>query len=1139
MSNFRFLKSEWPELYQESFRAEQRAIIEPISSLSYARRVLERVVHEVYATERLEMPYDTRLSSLVQQRGFQRILPHELESGTRIIRLNGNSAAHYGKRVTAEQAIVAVKYLYSVVRWFAGRYSDVDPALTGHFDEKLIPEEGPSRATSRQLKEAVELGLGLEAQIKELQRQKAELEARMAESETERQRVTAEIAAQRQQIEARAAERSVPVGTEFSEAETRKHLIDATLAEAGWFPGTQATGGYEAEHPVTNMPLSTNPKGNGYVDYVLWDDDGLPLALIEAKRTSKQPGEAARHQAQLYATSLEKMYGRRPLIYMTNGYTTLFWDDAFYSASRRVYGYLTRDEMRTAIARRSMRKDLSGSQPNAAIAGRSYQQEAIQRVAEALMKGGRGNRREVLLVMATGSGKTRTAAALVEMLFTHGWVNRVLFLADRNALVKQAKNSFGEHLPAYTSINLTQEKDEGHRIVFSTYPTMLNRIDAGDYGVGAFDLVICDEAHRSVYNRYRAIFRFFDSLVLGLTATPKESIDHNTYGLFGCSDGDPTFEYTLDEAVPVYLKGYQNLDVSTDFMREGIRYADLSEREKIRYEEEFRDEGTGEYPEEIAASAMNKHLFNKDTAHKVLDALMKSGLKIEGGDSLGRTIIFAVNKNHAEFLLECFQERYPELPPDFVSVVHHGVSHAQDIIDKFCDKEEERMPRVAISVDMMDTGVDAPRVLNLVFFKVVRSYAKFWQMIGRGTRLCPDVFGPGQPKEHFLIFDVCQNFEFFDVNKKGADAGATVGVTEQCFGARLQLSNLLLASAEDNDHDLAVELLNRLHAQVVELKSPDQARRFRVKMHAEHIDAFQDRNRWARLSNDDIRLLRDQLGPIVPAEDVPESARRFDLLMLKLQIARLLSLDRNQDKLENKLISIADALNDVQNIPAVDAQADLIAKLRQPAYYQSLGQADLENIRSEIRELLVYLKPEARKPAYTDFTDSEVAGVASTSDPLPVASPAYRRRVEAFLRENAEHVTIRKLRTNTPITRAELQALEDILFDGGDRGTKDDFRRAFGDQPLTIFVKSLMGMEEAAARAAFADFLRAGSLNANQITFIDNIVTYLTQNGRIETSRLFNAPFNRQHDMGVLGVFSEQEADKIFDIVRSLDQEVG
>jgi type I restriction enzyme R subunit len=448
------------------------------------------------------------------------------------------------------------------------------------------------------------------------------------------------------------------------------------------------------------------------------------------------------------------------------------------------------------------------------------------------------------------------------------------------------------------------------------------------------------------------------------------------------------------------------------------------------------------------------------------------------------------------------------------------------------------MPRVVISVDMMDTGVDAPRVLNLVFFKVVRSYAKFWQMIGRGTRLCPDVFGPGLPKEHFLVFDVCQNFEFFNINQLGADAGATVGITEQCFVARLQLSQLLLASAEDDDHDLAVELLNDLYAQVVELKTPDQARRFRVKMQAEHIDVFQDRNRWAKLSNDDVRLLRDQLGPIIPAEEVHESARRFDLLVLKLRIARLLALNRDGEKLEARLIGIADALSNIQNIPAIDKQAELLADLRRPEYYPTLGQADLDHVSTAIRDLLVYLTKEQQIPAYTNFTDSDVLGQIA-AEPVPVASPAYRRRVEAFLRENAQHVTVRKLRGNVPITPAELQSLEEILFDGGDRGTQDDFRAAFGNQPLSIFVKSLMGMEEAAARAAFADFLRAGPLNADQMTFINNIVTYLTENGRIETSRLFKAPFNRQHDQGVIGVFSEKQSQKIIDIVLKLDQGVG
>ena len=436
-----------------------------------------------------------------------------------------------------------------------------------------------------------------------------------------------------------------------------------------------------------------------------------------------------------------------------------------------MYGFYGRSELQWLIAQRELRRDIRLATPDADIAGRDYQQEAIRRVSEQFLAGKgaassgggapdvslRGNKRSALLVMATGSGKTRTAAALVKLLAENGWVKRVLFLADRNALVTQAKESFAEHLPDYSSVDLTQAReDEDTRLVFSTYPTMMNKIDGlreedtRFYGVGHFDLIIVDEAHRSVYNRYRAIFEYFDSLVVALTATPKSAIDHNTYELFGCSDEDPTFEFPLEVAVPVYLKDFENYDVATEFLREGIRYADLSERDKARYEEEFRDNTTGLFPEEIAAGAINKWLFNKDTVFKVLDELMAHGLKIEGGDKLGRTIIFAVNKRHAEFITTCFRERYPELPSGFIAAVHNGISHSQSIIKSFCDKYVEREPQVAVSVDMMDTGVDAPRVLNLVFFKVVRSYAKFWQMIGRGNALVPGCLRTGPAEGEVL-----------------------------------------------------------------------------------------------------------------------------------------------------------------------------------------------------------------------------------------------------------------------------------------------------------------------------------------------------------------------------------------------------
>ncbi|PPK84696.1 type I restriction enzyme R subunit [Neolewinella xylanilytica] len=1145
MSNFTFLRAEWPELYTKTRRAELRAHPEPVSSLSYSRLALEQAIHELYKLEVLELPYNTGLNSLLTEPELERLLPRQFVDGLHIVRKYGNTAAHYGRRVTSRDANIALKYLFPFLKWVAGKYSATEPDLPGTFDEAQLPKEGPTRKLRQQLSEAVEIGLTLEQRLARLEKERDEAREKAAQSEEKLAAYRNQQQAQRAKIYHRKEGRSVPVATEFTEAQTRTHLIDAALREAGWL---DLRPGRELEYPVKGMPVTAdNPRGNGFVDYVLWDTNGLPLALIEAKRTSKNT-EVGERQARLYADALEAETGQRPVIFYTNGYHTLLWDDTFYGQPRRVYGFYSQAELQWLVAQRTRRQDIRLATPDPDIAGRDYQQEAIRRVSEQFLanaSGLRGNKRSALLVMATGSGKTRTAAALVKLLAENGWVKRVLFLADRNALVTQAKESFAEHLPDYSSVDLTEaQEDEDPRLVFSTYPTMMNKIDGMReedtrfYGVGHFDLIVVDEAHRSVYNRYRAIFEYFDALVVALTATPKSAIDRNTYELFGCSDDDPTFEYPLEAAIPVYLKGYDNYDVSTQFLREGIRYAELSEREKERYEEEFRDNTTGLFPEEIAANAMNKWLFNKDTVYKVLDELMTHGLKIEGGDKLGRTIIFAVNKRHAEFITTCFRERYPELPSDFVATVHNGVSHSRSIIKNFCDKYVEREPMVAVSVDMMDTGVDAPRLLNLVFFKVVRSYAKFWQMIGRGTRLCPDVYGPDRPKEHFRIFDVCQNFEFFDVHQKGKDGSAQKSVTRQIFETRLQLSQLLLQTADADDRALATDLLDGLHAEVEHLNGTEEMKRFRVSMQKEHVDAFQDRDRWNNLSNDDIHRINTYLADLPRPDSVHESARRFDLMMLKMQVAKLLQMNRDVERLENRLVETANALGKKFGVPEVYRRAELIGALQDPDFYRDLSQRKLDEIRTEIRELLQYLEHEKQAIAYTDFEDT--VGEITLQDPIaPTTGVLYRKRVESFLREHRHHVTIRKLSTNQPITAAELDELEQLLFDGGERGTRADFQAAYGDQPLGRFVRSLLGLDEAAARAAFADFLRTAPLRADQMTFIDNIIRYLTQNGTIEPKMLFEPPFTDQHDEGVLGLFDQASSRRILGILREVNGNVG
>ncbi|THD66438.1 DUF4145 domain-containing protein [Robertkochia marina] len=1141
-SNFEFLKAEWPSLYDKLKKAESRVNSEPDSTARYCRITLEECIYLLYEEHYLELPYNTELFNLVNQEEIKRIIPHQQQEGLYYIRKIGNKASHYGKPVSSEDALIGLRYTYDFVKWIARDYSESLPDLPGKFQEQWIPKVGAEKrqlAVIQQEKEAVEkaLNVKIEALIKE---REAALEKAQASEAALQAQEAATLEALTQLQEQKAA-RLKPLTREFTEAETREHLIDISLKEAGWHTLAK---GREIEYPVKGcMPVTgDNPNGNGFVDYVLWDDNGKPLALVEAKRTAKDV-EAGRHQAFLYANCLEQLHGQRPVIFYSNGYETRIWDDAFYSAPRRVHGFYTKDELQWLIQKRTTIQDLRQATPNPNIINRPYQIEAISRVAEAFVtdgeKGIRGNKRRALLVMATGSGKTRTAAALIEVLFKYNWVKRVLFLADRNALVTQAKNSFNEYLPHLSAVDLTKEKEnDTTRLVFSTYPSMMNRIDSAQnederfYGVGHFDLIIIDEAHRSVYNRYRAIFEYFDAALVGLTATPKDGIDHNTFELFGCANEDPTFLYELHQAVPKYLKPYKNINVSTNFLRSGIRYSDLSEKEKEKYEETFLDTTTGELPEEIGAQAMNKWLFNKDTVNKVLDALMQNGLKIEGGDKIGRTIIFAANQKHAQFIVDCFLERYPEKPANFIATVHNAVSHSQSLIDAFCDKYKENNPQIAVSVDMMDTGIDAIRVLNLVFFKVVRSYAKFWQMIGRGTRLCEDVFGPGQPKEHFLIFDVCGNFDFFEAEQQGRDTTQSKPVSQQIFETRLHLSRLLANTGEAEDLQLAGKFLDRLHQEIASLDKT----RFQVSMKLQHVDEFSSRDRWNNLSNHDIHLIEEHLSDLPAPETASETARRFDLMMLKLQEATLL-LSGAQPRLQRSLMDIAEGLSTKYTIPDVLRARPLIENIHRAEFFEGITQKKLEQVREELRELVQYLEGSSRQTVYSNFIDSEVeVSEANEPDLNSNYGMPYRQRVESYIRDHKEQLTITKLHSNQPITAKELDRLEEILFDGEDRGTRGDFEKEYGQQPLGVFIRSILGLEEKAAQEAFAEFLQAGNLSADQMTFIQNIISFLTKNGTIEPSMLFEPPFTDMNDQGLLGVFEDGDAHKVISIIEGINE---
>lgn len=1139
MSNFQFLHKEWPAIYREAKEAEQLTLTSPKASAMIARSALEKTVQWLYQNDaELEWPYDTKLSSLIHEQCFREIVKPSMFREVNLIRLNGNAAAH-GKAIRQDQSIASIKNLYRFLSFLGVYYSEEEFSIP-NFSMALIPDGNEQKETLKTLQKLEEQ---LEYRREKDKEERAKLEEQAAQIELLQKQLAAQqkISTQRrvEREKTKDPEKVIPIL--IPEAVTRKLYIDVLLKEAGW---DHLIEGREIEYEVKGMPKSTNPTGVGYVDYVLWGKDGKPLAVVEAKRTMED-ARKGRHQAELYADCLEQMHAQRPVIFYTNGFETFIWDDTFYT-DRDVQGFYTQDEIQLLVDRRITRKDLRQFKVNLDIAGRDYQLEAIKRIAENLVvtaKDGslKGAKRESLLVMATGSGKTRTSAAIVDMLTKCNWAKRVLFLADRNALVTQAKNAFKEHLPELSCIDLTKEKeDNSTRLVFSTYPTIINKIDKVKnnderfYGVGHFDLIIIDEAHRSVYQKYRAIFDYFDAMIIGLTATPKKEIDRNTYGLFGIEDDNPTFAYELDAAVEQgYLVPPKAISVPLKFQREGIKYADLSDAEKEEYEEKFGDPTNEEAPEEIGSGALNKWLFNTDTVDKVLDHLMKNGIKVSGGDKLGKTIIFAKNHAHAVFIEERFNKNYPEYSGKFLRVIDNYETKAQDLLEKFADPFEEQDPQIAVSVDMMDTGVDAPRVVNLVFFKIVKSSSKFWQMIGRGTRLCPNLFGPEEDKKEFMIFDYCQNFEYFDEHPDGATASNIKPLLQQIFEAKLKVSQLIthLPDKTPDEEEIRDSYLTELHKTVLNL---DESR-FIVRSELRYVKEFSNKSKWLNLSKSDIQEINTHLAHLQPAaKGDDELARRFDMLVLVYQIV-LLTGSSDTAKYMGKIYSTAVALEKKDNIPQVSIHLPLIKELQTDHYWETINVKKLEELRVALRELIKYLETESQAPVYTHFKDELDLDGITISEPVTsyVSLQSYKDRVESYIRKNKNHLTIHKLSTNLPITKQELDELEKILFSEGVAGTKEEFIKQYGAKPLGAFIRSIIGLEQAVLNDAFAEFLQVGHLRADQMTFIKTIISYLSKNGTIDKAMLYESPFTDLNDQGLSGVF-DNDAD-VIKVVKIID----
>ena len=1062
MTNFDFLlkDKQFDTFSGVAIAAENTLHIDVDSCVINCRRAMEFAVKWMYSVDKaLYLPYQDNLQNLMNGEDFRDIVGNDIWQRMDFIRKVGNSAAHGGRKVTGEQAELCLENLYIFLDFVACCYGK--NYKSSNFDKSLLeltPEEALSFVPDN--------NINLSKLIEENRELKEELTARRAE---------------RQQT-------YVQKPLDLSEYKTRKIYIDFMLEDAGWREGRD----WLNEVELPGMP---NRSEVGFADYVLYGDDGRPLAVVEAKRTCVDVSKG-RQQAKLYADLLEKKYGRRPVIFLTNGFETHI-DDNRYPERKCACIYSKRD-LEKLFNLQTLRTSLKNITVNKSIAGRYYQESAVKAVCSSF---GEKNRRKALLVMATGSGKTRTVIALCDVLLKHGWVKNILFLADRNSLVTQAKRSFVNLLPDLSVTNLCEEKDNyTAHCVFSTYQTMMNCIDSVKdedgklFTCGHFDLVICDEAHRSIYNRYRDIFNYFDAPLVGLTATPKDEIDKNTYEVFELENGVPTYGYELAQAVKDgYLVDFMSVETKLKFIEQGIVYDDLSDEDKAAYEDTFEDEN-GRLPERIGSSALNEWIFNEDTIKEVLHVLMTNGLTVDYGQKLGKTIIFAKNHTHAEKILEIFNRQYPHLP-GFAMVIDNYMTYAQSAIDEFSDPK--KLPQIAISVDMLDTGIDVPEVLNLVFFKKVMSKAKFWQMIGRGTRLCENLLD-GKDKDKFYIFDFCGNFEFFRMSS-GRPTANMMALQGAIFHLKAQIAYKLQDLAYQTDELIAFRksLVRDMAAKVRELNRGH----FAVRQHLKYVELYSSEENYKALSYEDTLLIESELAPLIIPDEDDAKAVRFDALMYGIELAYLAG--KKYGKARNDLYKKVGGVAGVANIPEIMAQSELIDKLLHTNYLENAGMNEFEHIRKSLRDLMKYIP--VNKLRYDTNFDDEILSMDWKESELENDDlKNYKAKAEFYIRQHIDDEVIAKLKNNIPMNADDIKELEKILWN--DIGTKEDYETEYGKKPLGEFVREIVGLDMNAAKAAFSKYLNDVNLDSRQIYFVNQIVEYIVQNGMMKDLSVLQEP---------------------------------
>lgn len=1084
-----------------------------------ARKCIEQAVLWMYSVDGdLRMPYDDSIQVLVHEKSFVNIVPGNIQKDIQIAIKVGNQAVHSKIEVDKKFALLALKALFNFMNWIVYTYSD--KYETKRFDENLIPANKVSVVVKKNTDEINKYKEELdekEQSIAELKKQLAELQKSIAENKTKPKDVS-----------------NFDYET-IDEKTTRKLFIDEDLKKLGWqFDGVMV----QEEYPVHNMG---DKHSDGFVDYVLFGKDHKPLAVVEAKKTSKDPN-IGKQQAKDYADCLEREFGQRPFIFYTNGFDCNFWDDK-QAAPRRVSMVFSQGDLQKLIDRRSLKKDLNSIQINKEITGRDYQMAAIKAVVKSADEGFR----KFLLVMATGTGKTRTVISLTDVFARANYATNILFLTDRIQLVKQAYSNYKEHLKSMSLCNMldykSRQNDKNARIVFSTYPTILNAIDTDKtedgerlYTPAHFDLIIIDEAHRSIFKKYRAIFDYFDAYLVGLTATPREEVERSTFDFFELEHGNPTYNYTYEEAVKAgYLVDYYPVENSTTFIDKGIHFDDLSEEDRKAIEDQYREEGTSGF-EEAPPSDINKFVFNKDTVKKVIEELMENGIKTDAGDKLGKTIIFAYNKKHAQFIVDTFDEMYPHLKGGFCARIVCDDSKVEQTIADF--EKPEQNPFIAVSVDMLDTGVDVPEAVNLVFFKKVMSKIKFNQMIGRGTRLCPELSccdgknGIYEGKKYFYIFDWLRNFEFFRVNKDGVKGSESVSLTESIFNRHIELIKELQAAEYQTPEfeKFRNELVCFVNRQIRELNLNLTS----VHLHKKHVLKFQDINAFSNLEDSDVEALKKHVAPLVYMDEFDVYAKGFDNLVYGIEVLKCQK--KNYSKQQGQIVNDANILlKKKANIEQVKAQILLLTRIVDDSFFPSASILDLEDMRIKIRELIKFLVESKKKPVrYVDYIDTTL----NIGEGTPVYAAnnfeAYQKKVNSYITEHLDDEAIIKLRNNVRLSQSDYDKLNDVFTK--ELGTCEQFEKISDGKPLGVFVRSIAKMNRQKVNELFADFISEFNLNIKQIEFVKVIIENIIEQGEINLERLGDGkpPFDRPGKF--FSLFNPKAQNRLIQIIRSVNE---